>query len=251
MVFRQIWADHDWVIQNFNGWDGNRLQIEWGVTTSCLLPTDNSHFSKILNCPWSTGWGNIPKIKLKHLFAVFEAGCSSRRSAKNVPSFGGEKVRCMPQNPADKRQCVNRGQSHQPSGPGNHYRLERGLIDFKGTCFSPLTIMNLSRPLLIELFQIEDKGIRDQECSYDQFVGYEEYFLLNHFSCTACRITSNRYFLNFSELSLNPLLLKSVSELGYVLPPKYNKRSFSHDRRMRFYRSAQTWYRKTAPSPTP
>jgi ATPase subunit of ABC transporter with duplicated ATPase domains len=63
--------------------------------------------------------------------------------------------------------------------PTNHLDLEtitalnEGLIDFKGTLLFTSHDHEFIQTIANRVISIEDKGVRDEECTYDQFLGID------------------------------------------------------------------------------
>ncbi len=154
-------------------------KIEWGVTTSrACLPTDNSHFfqdSKLSLIDWLRQYSKDQTETFIRGFLGRMLFSGEEALKKCTVLSGGEKVRCML-----AKILLTNANVLIMDNPTNHLDLEtitalnEGLIDFKGTLLFTSHDHEFIQTIANRVISIEDKGIRDQECSYDQFVGYEE-----------------------------------------------------------------------------
>jgi ATPase subunit of ABC transporter with duplicated ATPase domains len=87
---------------------------------------------------------------------------------------GGEKVRCML-----SKMMLSGSNVLVMDNPTNHLDLEtitalnEGLIDFKGTLIFTSHDHEFIQTIANRVISLEHKGVRDEECTYDQFLGLE------------------------------------------------------------------------------
>ncbi|HAZ14905.1 MAG: ABC transporter ATP-binding protein [Bdellovibrionales bacterium GWA2_49_15] len=154
-------------------------KIEWGVTTSrAYLPTDNSAFfqdAKVSLIDWLRQYSKDQTETFIRGFLGRMLFSGEEALKKCTVLSGGEKVRCML-----AKILLTNANVLVMDNPTNHLDLEtitalnEGLIDFKGTLLFSSHDHEFIQTIATRVISIEDKGVRDEECSYDQFVGYEE-----------------------------------------------------------------------------
>jgi ATPase subunit of ABC transporter with duplicated ATPase domains len=87
---------------------------------------------------------------------------------------GGEKVRCML-----SKMMLSGANVLVMDNPTNHLDLEtitsvnEGLIDFKGTLLFTSHDHEFIQTIAGRVISIEERGVKDEECTYDQFLGIE------------------------------------------------------------------------------
>lgn len=152
--------------------------VEWGVTTSqAYLPNDNSEFFKDSSLDLINWLRQFSKDQTETFLRGFLGRMlfSGEEALKkcNVLS-GGEKVRCML-----SKMMLSGANVLVMDNPTNHLDLETitavndGLIDFKGTLLFTSHDHEFIQTIANRVIQIENRGIRDEECTYDQFLGLE------------------------------------------------------------------------------
>jgi ATPase subunit of ABC transporter with duplicated ATPase domains len=153
-------------------------KFEWGVTTSrAYLPNDNSHFFQDRSLDLINWLRQYSKDQTETFLRGFLGRMlfSGEEALKkcNVLS-GGEKVRCML-----SKMMLSGGNVLVMDNPTNHLDLETitavndGLIDFKGTLLFTSHDHEFMQTIANRIISIEGRGVRDQECTYDQFLGLE------------------------------------------------------------------------------
>lgn len=152
--------------------------IEWGITTSrAYLPNDNSEYFKDAGVDLINWLRQFSKDQTETFLRGFLGRMlfSGEEALKkcNVLS-GGEKVRCML-----SKMMLSGANVLIMDNPTNHLDLEtitavnEGLIDFKGTLLFTSHDHEFIQTIANRVISIEDRGIRDEECTYDQFLGIE------------------------------------------------------------------------------
>jgi ATPase subunit of ABC transporter with duplicated ATPase domains len=152
--------------------------VEWGVTTSrAYLPNDNSEYFKDSNLDLINWLRQFSKDQTETFLRGFLGRMlfSGEEALKkcNVLS-GGEKVRCML-----SKMMLSGSNVLIMDNPTNHLDLEtitavnEGLIDFKGTLLFTSHDHEFIQTVANRVISIEDRGVRDEECTYDQFLGIE------------------------------------------------------------------------------
>lgn len=150
--------------------------IEWGVTTTrSYLPNDNSEFFKDSSLDLINWLRQFSKDQTETFLRGFLGRMlfSGEEALKkcNVLS-GGEKVRCML-----SKMMLSGANVLVMDNPTNHLDLEtitsvnEGLIDFKGTLLFTSHDHEFIQTIANRVISIEDNGIRDEECSFDDFIG--------------------------------------------------------------------------------
>ena len=152
--------------------------VEWGVTTSrAYLPNDNSEYFKDASLDLINWLRQFSKDQTETFLRGFLGRMlfSGEEALKkcNVLS-GGEKVRCML-----SKMMLSGANVLIMDNPTNHLDLEtitavnEGLIDFKGNLLFTSHDHEFIQTIANRVISIEDRGIRDEECTYDQFLGIE------------------------------------------------------------------------------
>ena len=153
-------------------------KIEWGITTSrAYLPNDNSHFFK----DSSLDLINWLRLYSKDQTETFLRGFLGRMLFSGEEALkkcdvlsGGEKVRCML-----SKMMLSGSNVLVMDNPTNHLDLEtitavnEGLIDFKGTLLFTSHDHEFVQTVANRVISFEDKGLRDEQCTYDQFLGLD------------------------------------------------------------------------------
>lgn len=153
-------------------------KVEWGITTSrAYLPNDNSEFFKDASLDLINWLRQFSKDQTETFLRGFLGRMlfSGEEALKkcNVLS-GGEKVRCML-----SKMMLSGANVLVMDNPTNHLDLEtitavnEGLIDFKGTLLFTSHDHEFIQTIANRVISIEGKGVRDEECTYDQFLGLE------------------------------------------------------------------------------
>jgi ATPase subunit of ABC transporter with duplicated ATPase domains len=153
-------------------------KIEWGITTSsAYLPNDNSEFFKDASLDLINWLRQYSKDQTETFLRGFLGRMlfSGEEALKkcNVLS-GGEKVRCML-----SKMMLSGANVLVMDNPTNHLDLETitavndGLIDFKGTLLFTSHDHEFIQTIANRVISIEDRGVRDEECTYDQFLGLD------------------------------------------------------------------------------
>lgn len=151
-------------------------KVEWGITTSrAYLPNDNSEYFKDASLDLINWLRQYSKDQTETFLRGFLGRMlfSGEEALKkcNVLS-GGEKVRCML-----SKMMLSGANVLVMDNPTNHLDLETitavndGLIDFKGTLLFTSHDHEFIQTIANRVISIEDKGIRDEECTYDEFLG--------------------------------------------------------------------------------
>jgi ATPase subunit of ABC transporter with duplicated ATPase domains len=153
-------------------------KYEWGITTTrAYLPNDNSEFFKNATLDLINWLRQYSKDQTETFLRGFLGRMlfSGEEALKkcNVLS-GGEKVRCML-----SKMMLSGANVLVMDNPTNHLDLEtitalnEGLIDFKGTLLFTSHDHEFIQTIADRVISIEERGTRDEECSYDQFLGLE------------------------------------------------------------------------------
>jgi ATPase subunit of ABC transporter with duplicated ATPase domains len=153
-------------------------KVEWGITTTqAYLPNDNSAFFNHLNMDLINWLRQYSKDQTETFLRGFLGRMlfSGEDALKkcNVLS-GGEKVRCML-----SKMMLSGANVLVMDNPTNHLDLETitavndGLIDFKGTLLFTSHDHQFIHTIANRVISVEKTGVRDEECSYDQFLGLE------------------------------------------------------------------------------
>jgi len=153
-------------------------KFEWGITTSrAYLPNDNSEFFKDSKLDLINWLRQYSKDQTETFLRGFLGRMlfSGEEALKkcNVLS-GGEKVRCML-----SKMMLSEANVLVLDNPTNHLDLEtitavnEGLIDFKGTILFTSHDHEFIQTVANRVISIEERGVRDEECTYDQFLGFE------------------------------------------------------------------------------
>jgi ATPase subunit of ABC transporter with duplicated ATPase domains len=150
--------------------------IEWGITTTrAYLPNDNSSYFQdgsldLINWLRQYSKDQSETFLRGFLGRMLFSGEEALKKC-NVLS-GGEKVRCML-----SKMMLSGSNVLVMDNPTNHLDLETitsvndGLIDFKGTLLFTSHDHEFVQTIANRVISIEEKGMRDQECSYDAFLG--------------------------------------------------------------------------------
>ena len=153
-------------------------KFDWGVTTSrAYLPNDNSSYFQDSSLDLINWLRQYSKDQTETFLRGFLGRMlfSGEEALKkcNVLS-GGEKVRCML-----SKMMLSGSNVLVLDNPTNHLDLEtitavnEGLIDFKGTILFTSHDHEFIQTVANRVISIEDRGVRDEECTYDQFLGLE------------------------------------------------------------------------------
>ena len=153
-------------------------KIDWGITTTrAYLPNDNSSFFQDSSLDLINWLRQYSKDQTETFLRGFLGRMlfSGEEALKkcNVLS-GGEKVRCML-----SKMMLSGSNVLVMDNPTNHLDLEtitavnEGLIDFKGTLLFTSHDHEFVQTVANRVIQLEDSGVRDEECTYDQFLGLE------------------------------------------------------------------------------
>ena len=153
-------------------------KIEWGITTTkAYLPNDNSEFFKDAKLDLINWLRQYSKDQTETFLRGFLGRMlfSGEEALKkcNVLS-GGEKVRCML-----SKMMLSGSNVLVMDNPTNHLDLEtitavnEGLIDFKGTLLFTSHDHEFIQTIANRVISIEQSGLRDEECTYDQFLGLD------------------------------------------------------------------------------
>ncbi len=153
-------------------------KIEWGVTTTRgYLPNDNSEYFKDSSLDLINWLRQYSKDQSETFLRGFLGRMlfSGEEALKkcNVLS-GGEKVRCML-----SKIMLSGSNVLVMDNPTNHLDLEtitalnEGMVDFKGTLLFTSHDHEFIQTVADRVIAIEDKGTRDEECTYDQFLGLD------------------------------------------------------------------------------
>lgn len=153
-------------------------KIEWGITTTReYLPNDNSEYFKngsldLINWLRQYSKDQTETFLRGFLGRMLFSGEEALKKS-NVLS-GGEKVRCML-----SKIMLSGANVLVMDNPTNHLDLEtitavnEGLIDFKGTLLFTSHDHEFIQTIANRVISIEAQGLRDEECTYDQFLGLE------------------------------------------------------------------------------
>ena len=153
-------------------------KIEWGITTTkAYLQNDNSEFFKDAKLDLINWLRQYSKDQTETFLRGFLGRMlfSGEEALKkcNVLS-GGEKVRCML-----SKMMLSGSNVLVMDNPTNHLDLEtitavnEGLIDFKGTLLFTSHDHEFIQTIANRVISIEQSGLRDEECTYDQFLGLD------------------------------------------------------------------------------
>jgi ATPase subunit of ABC transporter with duplicated ATPase domains len=153
-------------------------KVEWGITTSrAYLPNDNSEFFKDASLDLINWLRQFSKDQTETFLRGFLGRMlfSGEEALKkcNVLS-GGEKVRCML-----SKMMLTGSNVLIMDNPTNHLDLEtitavnEGLIDFKGTLLFTSHDHEFIQTIANRVISIEASGVRDEEGTYDKFLGLE------------------------------------------------------------------------------
>lgn len=153
-------------------------KVEWGITTTrSYLPNDNSSFFQDASLDLINWLRQYSKDQTETFLRGFLGRMlfSGEEALKkcNVLS-GGEKVRCML-----SKIMLSGANVLVMDNPTNHLDLEtitalnEGLIDFKGTLLFTSHDHEFIQTIADRVILIEKNSIRDEECTYDQFLGLE------------------------------------------------------------------------------
>jgi ATPase subunit of ABC transporter with duplicated ATPase domains len=153
-------------------------KMEWGITTTrAYLPNDNSGFFKdssldLINWLRQYSKDQTETFLRGFLGRMLFSGEDALKKC-NVLS-GGEKVRCML-----SKMMLSGSNVLVMDNPTNHLDLEtitalnEGLIDFKGTLLFTSHDHEFIQTVATRVISLEARGVRDEECTYDQFLGLE------------------------------------------------------------------------------
>lgn len=153
-------------------------KFEWGVTTTrAYLPNDNSEYFKdssldLINWLRQYSKDQTETFLRGFLGRMLFSGEEARKFCTVLS--GGEKVRCML-----SKMMLSGSNVLVMDNPTNHLDLEtitavnEGLIDFKGTLLFTSHDHEFIQTIANRVISIEERGVRDEECTYDQFLGLE------------------------------------------------------------------------------
>lgn len=153
-------------------------KIDWGITTTrAYLPNDNSEYFKddrldLINWLRQYSKDQTETFLRGFLGRMLFSGEEALKKC-NILS-GGEKVRCML-----SKMMLSGSNVLVMDNPTNHLDLEtitalnEGLIDFKGTLIFTSHDHEFIQTIANRVISLEQKGVRDEECTYDQFLGLE------------------------------------------------------------------------------
>lgn len=153
-------------------------KVDWGITTTkAHLPGDNSEYFKdgsldLINWLRQYSKDQTETFLRGFLGRMLFSGEEGLKKC-NVLS-GGEKVRCML-----SKMMLSGANVLIMDNPTNHLDLEtitavnEGLIDFKGTLLFTSHDHEFIQTIANRVISIEQRGVRDEECTYDQFLGLE------------------------------------------------------------------------------
>ena len=153
-------------------------RIQWGITTTrAYLPNDNSQYFKdakldLINWLRQYSKDQTETFLRGFLGRMLFSGEEAKKFC-NVLS-GGEKVRCML-----SKMMLSGSNVLVMDNPTNHLDLEtitavnEGLIDFKGTLLFTSHDHEFIQTIASRVIEIQARGVRDEECTYDQFLGLE------------------------------------------------------------------------------
>ncbi len=151
-------------------------KFEWGVTTTrAFLPNDNSEFfrdEKLDLINWLRQYSKDQTETFLRGFLGRMLFSGEEALKKSNVLSGGEKVRCML-----SKMMLSNANVLVLDNPTNHLDLEtitavnEGLIDFKGTILFTSHDHEFIQTIATRVIQIEQRGVRDEECSYDDFLG--------------------------------------------------------------------------------
>jgi ATPase subunit of ABC transporter with duplicated ATPase domains len=153
-------------------------KVEWGITTTrAHLPNDNSSYFKDASLDLINWLRQYSKDQTETFLRGFLGRMlfSGEEALKrcNVLS-GGEKVRCML-----SKMMLSGSNVLLMENPTNHLDLEtitavnEGLIDFKGTLLFTSHDHEFVQTIANRVISIEERGTRDEECTYDSFLGLD------------------------------------------------------------------------------
>ena len=153
-------------------------KVEWGITTTrAHLPNDNSSYFKDASLDLINWLRQYSKDQTETFLRGFLGRMllSGEEALKrcNVLS-GGEKVRCML-----SKMMLSGSNVLLMENPTNHLDLEtitavnEGLIDFKGTLLFTSHDHEFVQTIANRVISIEDRGTRDEESTYDAFLGLD------------------------------------------------------------------------------
>ena len=153
-------------------------KFEWGITTTrAYLPNDNSEFFQDARLDLINWLRQYSKDQTETFLRGFLGRMlfSGEEALKkcNVLS-GGEKVRCML-----SKMMLSGSNVLVMDNPTNHLDLEtitavnEGMIDFKGTLLFTSHDHEFVQTVADRVISIEERGVRDEECTYDQFLGLD------------------------------------------------------------------------------
>lgn len=149
-------------------------KVEWGITTTqAYLPNDNSQYFQDAKLDLINWLRQYSKDQTETFLRGFLGRMlfSGEEALKkcNVLS-GGEKVRCML-----SKMMLSGSNVLVMENPTNHLDLEtitsvnEGLIDFKGTLLFTSHDHEFIQTIANRVIHLDDN--RDEECTYDQFLG--------------------------------------------------------------------------------
>jgi ATPase subunit of ABC transporter with duplicated ATPase domains len=153
-------------------------KVEWGITTTrAYLPNDNSEFFQDARLDLINWLRQYSKDQTETFLRGFLGRMlfSGEEALKkcNVLS-GGEKVRCML-----SKMMLSGSNVLVMDNPTNHLDLEtitavnEGLIDFKGTLLFTSHDHEFIQTIASRVIEIQQRGVRDEECTYDAFLGLD------------------------------------------------------------------------------
>lgn len=152
--------------------------FSWGVTTSRgYLPSDNGAYFQdasldLINWLRQYSADQTETFLRGFLGRMLFSGEEAKK--KSTVLSGGEKVRCM----LSKLMLAGHNVLIMEN-PTNHLDLEtitalnEGMVDFKGTLLFTSHDHEFIQTIANRVIELKSKGCRDEECTYDEFLGLE------------------------------------------------------------------------------
>lgn len=152
--------------------------FSWGVTTSRgYLPSDNGAYFKDASLDLINWLRQYSKDQTETFLRGFLGRMlfsGEEAKKKSTVLSGGEKVRCM----LSKLMLAGHNVLIMEN-PTNHLDLETitalndGMVEFKGTLLFTSHDHEFIQTIANRVIELQPKGCRDEECTYDQFLGLE------------------------------------------------------------------------------
>lgn len=152
--------------------------VSWGITTSRgYLPADHGSLFQDASLDLINWLRQYSKDQTESFLRGFLGRMlfsGEEAKKKSTVLSGGEKVRCM----LSKLMLAGHNVLILEN-PTNHLDLEtitalnEGLIDFKGTLLFSSHDHEFIQTIATRVIEIQSKGSRDEECTYDDFLGLE------------------------------------------------------------------------------